>query len=332
MDAPKAPTTGLFTRQVVFSSTSAMLPWTCFPPIHDNADMNKFVVHLFTSIDKNPGLVKNLLDVGKFFATKHHKMDQRSDPEKKNHICPNCYDAADQEEQEEVLSALVPLLANAYMASVRDCDDSNDSWEDNRPVPIHKRLEQPLSDPRSAVTNSHITKEQLDADLDEYMSHREGCECHKHFIPAAPITDQDSGNEDDDNEDQDDSFDEPSPEEADMIRRYCIVPPVSAGNDCDCRYDHHSESHDGKGRWTICKHNCACHKAKDEEACRIETVDAKNSEHSYRFEAYHCGPGRPDCGCRYTSYDFKWIVCKEDCPCHDPNVDCGFQNPHGASF
>jgi len=52
--------------------------------------------------------------------------------------------------------------------------------------------------------------------------------------------------------------------------------------DSDCRYDHHSESHDGKGRWTICKHNCACHKAKDEEACRIETVDVYKRQDLFR--------------------------------------------------
>ncbi len=41
----------------------------------------------------------------------------------------------------------------------------------------------------------HITKEQLDAELDEYISHKEGCQCHKHFVPADPLTDQNSGDE-----------------------------------------------------------------------------------------------------------------------------------------
>ncbi len=85
--------------------------------MYGKIDTDRFVREFMGNMEKDPDLVKSLIDVGKFFATKHHVMDMRSDPEKKNHRCQDCYDSADQQEEEEVLSALGPLLADAYKSS-----------------------------------------------------------------------------------------------------------------------------------------------------------------------------------------------------------------------
>ena len=208
-----------------------------------------------------------------------------------------------------------------------------------------------------------VTKEELDAQMDEYQSHGRQCQCPQHYVPADPVTDQD-----DDRvyfNDYEEEYTEAMKKEEEPVKKPVglafdlegtpsdpIVdgvhvptkPHEKTGNYqklcCECLFGY-CPTGSGRMFFIQCYDKCCCHQwikqwgqdkpGRDSED-DSDDEDAIADENSRRFEAYHCAPGRPDCGCRFSGTDFKWMVCQEQCPCHDPDVDCGFQNPHGESF
>lgn len=209
-----------------------------------------------------------------------------------------------------------------------------------------------------------VTEEELDAQMDEYQSHGRQCQCPQHYVPADPVTDQD-----DDRvyfNDYEEEYTEAMEKEKVKARgkpvglafemegtpAHPIVdgvhvptkPHQKTGNYrklcCECLFGY-CPTDSGRMFFIQCYDKCCCHQwikqwgqdkpGRDSED-DSDDEDAIADENSRRFEAYHCAPGRPDCGCRFSGTDFKWMVCQEQCPCHDPDVDCGFQNPHGESF